>query len=219
MPPHGGSVAPGQHQVQVDERLAVADRHVSEPGTDLHVAGADRQVFGTLGIEVPDHPFLEASDHLERGRFDAELTYGRVQPLEEVLPASQADEGRLAVIRRKRLHGLLPVGRVRGGPYPSAVDLSVMQRRTLDGLIRVGSGVEFDPGLRQRLRDRIESGIETVALPVHLRLWKERLNLLARCEGWFMAVSTAQRVPFDHRMDTAAGTLLHKAVELDAWSP
>ena len=87
-------------------------------------------------------------------------------------------------------------------------------------LVDVGEGGVFDPGLEQRLRRRIESAIHVdgfrLAAPV--RLWKERLNDLSRCQGLFAAHLAREGEPFRYGRRSAEGTLVHKAIELEAGS-
>ena len=91
-----------------------------------------------------------------------------------------------------------------------------MQRRTIDQLLDVGDGRSFAPDLERDLREAIEQGIEGSldrgAQP--LVLWKERLNKLDRCEGSFHA-DLSERPPFEHSAASAAGTLAHRAIEVD----
>ncbi len=98
------------------------------------------------------------------------------------------------------------------------MELSAVQNRTLAGLIDAGDGVPVPVGVEGRLRDRIEGGIRDHLPGRPLRLWKERLNDLSRCEGLFWATLTEERPPFRHTPPSAAGTLMHKAVEMDVWT-
>jgi len=104
------------------------------------------------------------------------------------------------------------------------MELSAIQRRTVSSLLDTGSGRPVSSGLAGLLRDRIEEGIRPFlpALrgsarlpPGPLRLAKERLNELARCEGLFHADLLGERAPFVHSDASAAGTLAHKSIELD----
>src|SRR5437588_3207518 len=96
------------------------------------------------------------------------------------------------------------------------MELTVVQRRTLEDLLEVGEGGAFDLSLPLRIRDRIASAAEEArASGVRIRLSKDRLNDHARCEGLFQAVLAGEREPFRHSLQTAAGTLLHKCVELE----
>ena len=77
-------------------------------------------------------------------------------------------------------------------------------------------------GLPQRLRAAVESGLPDLKDPKgrlgpkgRLRLSKERLNDLQRCEGLFQSGLIGERPPFELSFKSASGTLLHKAVELE----
>jgi hypothetical protein len=107
------------------------------------------------------------------------------------------------------------------------MDLTPTQRRTLDELIQPGGSRAVAADLPRRLRERVECTLTDLSLPqTGLRLSKERLNDLGRCEGLFQAGVTGERPPFGMSFKPAAGILLHKAVELevgareqaDAWA-
>src|SRR5438552_2417978 len=98
----------------------------------------------------------------------------------------------------------------------SGVDLTPIQTRTLEQLIAPGQGAGFDPGLEAGLRSRIEAAVAESGRSRPLNLSKERLNDLARCEGLFDAILSGERGPFRHSARTAAGTVLHKAIALEA---
>ena len=103
-----------------------------------------------------------------------------------------------------------------GGPTIRAMDLTPTQRRTLDGLIQPGRSRAVPPDLPERLRTAIESSLQVSSLPPGgLRLFKQRMNDLDRCEGLFRAVLAANPPPFQMWSRPAAGMLLHKAIELD----
>ena len=89
------------------------------------------------------------------------------------------------------------------------------QRRTLDRLIGTGERPVFAADLRQRLVDRIESAARELDLAEPLWFGKEALNQLARCEGRFAARLGGEDPPFEHSATTAAGVLVHKAIEVD----
>jgi hypothetical protein len=94
--------------------------------------------------------------------------------------------------------------------------LTPVQERTLDVLM--GRGFDrptFPRGLGERLRDRIVRGIGGVAFDGELWISKHKVNDHGRCEGLFIANLLGEGTPFEHRFQTAAGALLHKAVELD----
>jgi hypothetical protein len=89
------------------------------------------------------------------------------------------------------------------------------QRRTLDRLIGTGERPVFAADLRQRIVDRIESAARELDLAEPLWFGKEALNQLARCEGRFAARLGGEDPPFEHSATTAAGVLVHKAIEVD----
>src|SRR5439155_19188613 len=61
-------------------------------------------------------------------------------------------------------------------------------------------------------------GIAPVLGASPLRLSKERLNDLARCEGLFQAWLAGEWEPFRYGTKSARGTLVHKAIELEIGS-
>jgi hypothetical protein len=95
------------------------------------------------------------------------------------------------------------------------MEMTAVQRRTLEGLIGTGERPIFPPDLGDRLRDRIEGAVRGLELPGPLWVSKDRLNDLARCEGKFQAGVLGEAPPFAHSRKSAAGTLVHKAIELD----
>lgn len=98
------------------------------------------------------------------------------------------------------------------------MELTAVQLRTLSGLIEVGPGRPFEPGIDGRLRRRIEEGIAPHLPASPLRLWKERLNEAARCQGLLGAALAGQRPPFRHGPASASGTVLHRAIEMEVWA-
>jgi PD-(D/E)XK nuclease superfamily len=96
--------------------------------------------------------------------------------------------------------------------------LTAVQARTMVSLITPGGGRAFDLGLADRLRDRVEDAAAGLDPGDPVRLTKATLNQLARCEGSFAAALDGEREPFAHSPKTAAGTLQHKAIELEAGS-
>lgn len=52
-----------------------------------------------------------------------------------------------------------------------------------------------------------------------LRLTKDKLNDRFRCEGLLQAALGGEGAPFAHSVSSGAGTLLHKAIELDVGAP
>ncbi len=99
--------------------------------------------------------------------------------------------------------------------YHDAMLLTDPQRRTLDRLIGTEERPVFAADLRQRLVDRIEGAARELELQEPLWLGKEALNQLARCEGRFAARLQREDPPFEHSVNTAAGVLVHKAIEVD----
>jgi hypothetical protein len=107
------------------------------------------------------------------------------------------------------------LGHVGLGAYHDAMLLTEPQRRTLDRLIGTSERPVFAADLRQRLVDRIEGAARELELREPLWLGKEALNQLARCEGRFAARLEGEDPPFEHSVHTAAGVLVHKAIEVD----
>jgi PD-(D/E)XK nuclease superfamily len=99
------------------------------------------------------------------------------------------------------------------------VQLTAMQRRTVTSLLGDGSGAAFDPDLPERLRSYLEAGVAGMLADERVRLSKERLNDLDRCEGSFAAALAGERHPFAPTAKNAVGVLLHGALEADAATP
>jgi hypothetical protein len=94
--------------------------------------------------------------------------------------------------------------------------LTPAQRRTLDELIGKGaSRPVFSADLAHRLRAELRGALEPLELPRSVWLGKHRLNDLGKCEGLFQAGLAGETPPFQHRRPTAAGSLAHKAIEID----
>lgn len=98
------------------------------------------------------------------------------------------------------------------------MDLTDPQRRTLERLIGTGPRPTFPGDLSQHLRDRIEEAVRGLDLAEPLWLGKEKLNDHARCEGKFLSLIAGESPPFSHGPKSAAGVLLHKAVEVEVGS-
>ena len=95
-----------------------------------------------------------------------------------------------------------------------AMDLTVGQRRTLDRLI-LHPGPEVPPGAAERLRSRIDDELGGLTFAEPMWLSKGRVEDLARCPGMLRASLRGEGEPFAHTPSTAAGTLMHRAVQLD----
>jgi hypothetical protein len=95
------------------------------------------------------------------------------------------------------------------------MQLTDPQRRTLERLIGTADRPVFAADIRQRLVDRIEGAARELELPEPLWIGKEALKHLARCEGRFVAKLRGEDPPFEHSLTTAAGVLVHKAIEVD----
>jgi hypothetical protein len=95
------------------------------------------------------------------------------------------------------------------------VELTQPQRRTYEQLIGIGSRPTFPADLEQDLRHRIEDGIQGLDLAEQLWLGKEKLNDHARCEGKFLSAVLGEGPPVEHSAKSAAGVLLHRAIEVD----
>ena len=112
-----------------------------------------------------------------------------------------------------------PAGRnVTGGFYGRVVELTPVQERAYRELIVQGAARPPPPEFAAGLRARLEEAVASIALPHPLWLSKGRLAEHAACEGLFAAALAAERPPFEHTLATAAGTLAHRAVYLDAAS-
>jgi hypothetical protein len=98
------------------------------------------------------------------------------------------------------------------------MELTEPQRRTLEQLIGTDDRPSFPADLSQRLRDRIEEAVRGLELREPLWLGKEKLKDLARCEGKFHAAVMGEAPAFEHSSKSAAGVLLHKAVEVEVGS-
>jgi PD-(D/E)XK nuclease superfamily protein len=96
-----------------------------------------------------------------------------------------------------------------------AAELAPPQRRTLERLIGTGERPVFAPDVVPRIRDRIEEAARGAEIRDPIRIGKSNLNDLARCGGLFEAVRLGERAPFTFGPRTAAGRLVHKAVELE----
>ncbi len=98
-----------------------------------------------------------------------------------------------------------------------AFELSPAQHRTVRSLLGSPDGA-FDPTLPSRLREHVERQIAEAGPATPLRLSKERLNELDRCEGSFAASLAGERPVWEPSPSNAVGTVLHRALEADAAS-
>lgn len=96
----------------------------------------------------------------------------------------------------------------------STLALTPVQRRTLEQLLVAGPR-PFPPDLAERLRARIERGLDGLGLPAPLFLGKAALTDRDRCEGAFAARLAGEGPPFAHSRTSALGALLHRAIEVD----
>lgn len=95
------------------------------------------------------------------------------------------------------------------------MDLTDPQQRTLEQLIGIDERPLFEPGLADDLRGRIERAIGDRTVPGGVWVTKGRLGSLARCEGAFAADVLGERERFAFNRSTAAGSLLHRAIQAD----
>jgi hypothetical protein len=95
------------------------------------------------------------------------------------------------------------------------MQLTSVQRRTLERLIGTGERPSFPGDLVPRLRDRIEEAARAFEPSEPLWLGKSHLDDLGRCPGLFDAVRAGERGRFAFSTRFAAGRLAHKAVELE----
>ena len=105
------------------------------------------------------------------------------------------------------------------GPTVPLMELTAAQQRTLDELLRPGRAPPGESAV-QAARDRLESELRTLAIDPSgpLRLSKGRLSVLAACEGWYEAERSGEGALFVHGAATAAGTLTHRAIQVDVAS-
>jgi hypothetical protein len=103
------------------------------------------------------------------------------------------------------------------GPTLRAMDLTAGQRRTLERLIGSGRAPAAAPAAAARLRLRLDEAARRAGLDPGRPLWlsKRRLDELAACEGTFQAGLAGEGPAFAHTPETAAGSLMHRALQLD----
>jgi len=99
------------------------------------------------------------------------------------------------------------------------VDLTPVQRRTLHELIGLGRAPPAEPDLAARVRGSLEARLAEGGIRAGggepIWLGKRLLNAHQRCEGLFHAALEGEGPGFEHSARTAAGTLFHRAIELD----
>lgn len=95
------------------------------------------------------------------------------------------------------------------------MELTGPQRRTLERLIGVDERPGFAPGLAVELRERIERAVGDRTVPGGIWVTKGRLQSFGRCEGAFAADVLGERERFAFNPRTAAGSLLHRAIQAD----
>ncbi len=95
------------------------------------------------------------------------------------------------------------------------MEVTAVQRRTLDVLIGGGERPVVPPRACVRLRDRIEGAVRGLEPPEPLYLTKSRLTDAGRCLGRLQAALLREGPAFEHGAATAGGLLMHKAVELE----
>lgn len=95
------------------------------------------------------------------------------------------------------------------------MEVTAVQRRTLDVLIGARHRPSVPSDLHVRLRDRLEAAVRGLESREPLLLTKARLNDAGRCQGRYDAALRREAPPFEHGPTTAGGLLLHKAIELD----
>jgi hypothetical protein len=94
--------------------------------------------------------------------------------------------------------------------------LTPAQQRTLDELIaKGGPRPVFPADLAHRLRSQLRGALEPLELARPVWLGKHRLNDHGRCEGLLTAGLQGEMPTFEYRRQTAAGSLAHKAIEID----
>src|SRR6266540_3407377 len=95
------------------------------------------------------------------------------------------------------------------------MELTAGQRRTLDRLIGRGERPGVPPGVPERVRTRLEEGLSDLEVTEPLWLSKRRLEELAQCEGLLQASLAGEGERFAYGAQSAAGTLMHRAIQLD----
>jgi hypothetical protein len=102
-----------------------------------------------------------------------------------------------------------------GGSRVCLVELTAVQQRALRELILPAAARPPPPEFAQQLRSRLEEAMAVLAPPRPVRLSKGRVAEHSACEGLFGSVLAAEGPPFEHSLESAAGTLAHRSVYLD----
>ena len=199
---------------------------VHDPERDPRVSGRPH-LLGGPSKRLPIEPVratvgLRSNDtgRGETGEMPPHPSEGQLERLGErlgrgIARGQGAGDPEALRIRQRPKDVVRMLGHVGSVPYHDAMLLTDPQRRTLDRLIGTEERPVFAADLRQRLVDRIESAARELELGDPLWLGKEALNQLARCEGRFAARLEREDPPFEHSLNTAAGVLVHKAIEVD----
>lgn len=95
------------------------------------------------------------------------------------------------------------------------MELTPPQRRTLERLIGIDERPGFEPTLAAELRERIERAVGDRTIPGGVWITKGRLQSHSRCEGALAADVLGERERFTFNAKTAAGSLLHRAIQAD----
>jgi hypothetical protein len=100
------------------------------------------------------------------------------------------------------------------------VELTAAQRRTFERLIRPGPAPLAPEGVVSTLRAELEEALDGLEWPAgrSVRLSKGRLEEHGACEGWLEAQLAGEGPAFAHSARSAAGTLMHRAVQIDVAS-
>ena len=95
------------------------------------------------------------------------------------------------------------------------MDLTPVQRRTTEVLVRPAPADRFPAGFVEDLRTGLDARLAEIDPPGRVVLSKGRLNLHARCEGSFAADLAGEREAFAYRRDTTVGSIAHRAAQAD----
>jgi hypothetical protein len=102
------------------------------------------------------------------------------------------------------------------------MDLTAVQRRTLDDLIGREAPPDLPSDLSERVRARLEEGLARAGVTnagwtAANQLWvgKSLLNDNDRCQGLFDARLQKEGPPFEHSAVSGSGVLFHKGIEID----